>query len=79
MAATQEHFLLIASKKPRVNSASLLGISQRINTFLSSHFLSQEHHFMTADHRKYWLKVIFIPLEVLKGVGIVEKQTITSS
>lgn len=34
---------------------------------------------MTAEHRKYWLKVIFIPLEGLKCVGIVEKQTITSS
>lgn len=33
---------------------------------------------MTAEHRKYWLEVIFIPLEVLKGVSIVEEQTITS-
>lgn len=56
-------------------SASLLGISQRINIFLSSH---QEHYFMTAEHRKHRLKVIFIPLEGLKGVGIVENQTVAS-
>lgn len=34
---------------------------------------------MTPEHRKYWLKLIFIPLEGLKDVGIVEKWTITSS
>ena len=34
---------------------------------------------MTAECRKYCLKVIFIPLEGVKGVGTVEKQTITSS
>lgn len=34
---------------------------------------------MTAEHGKYRFKVIFIPLEGLKSVGIVENQTITSS
>lgn len=73
-------FLINSQQKALcVNSASLLGISQRINTFLSSHFFSQEHHFMTAEHGKYRFKVIFIPLEGLKSVGIVENQTITSS
>lgn len=46
----------------------------RIDTFLSSHLLPQEHHFTTAEHRKYWLKVIVVPLEGLKGAGVGEKQ-----
>lgn len=36
--------------------------------------LPYKHHFMKAEHRKYWLKVIVVPREGLKGAGIAEKQ-----
>lgn len=58
------------------NSPPLWWAHHRESTFLSSRFLPQIslHNFMTAEYKKYLLKVIFFPLEGLKDLGMMGKQ-----